>query len=119
MEVTQVATVKQQTGGEYEVTVTEGEFTLIKNALAESERVTRFGIEVLDEADPGRYAEPPEDSRLRREIEDLAMREASLKSLLKTMSETEIDSGRLSAPRQRPDVDQLRAAVRVPAQRLR
>jgi hypothetical protein len=116
-EVTTVATVKQQSGGEYQVTVSESELTLIKNALDEAERVARFGMEVLDEVDPDRDAEPPVDSRLRQEIEGLAMREASLRSLQKTMSE--VDRGSTPPPMRQLDLDQLRSAARVPAQRLR
>lgn len=87
-----MARVRQLTGGGYQVTMTGTELTLIKGALDEAERVSRFGIEVLDEADHARDAEPSENSKLRREIEALAMREASLRSLQKTMSE--IDRGR-------------------------
>jgi hypothetical protein len=49
--------------------------------------VTRFAIKVLDEADHARQAEPATTSRLRREIEALAIREASLRSLQKTIAE--------------------------------
>jgi hypothetical protein len=117
MEVHTVATVKQQTGGGYEVTMSDSELMLIQNALAETERVARFGMKVLDEVDPGRDAEPPVDSRLRREIEGLAMREASLRWLQKTMSE--VDRGSTSPPMQQLDLDQFTSAVRVPAQGLR
>ena len=81
--------MRQLTSGGYQVTMTGTELALIKGALDEAERVSRFGIEVLDEADHARDAEPSENSRLRREIEALAMREASLRSLQKTMSEVE------------------------------
>jgi hypothetical protein len=83
--------------------MTGTELALIKNALNEAERVSRFGIEVLDEADHARDAEPAENSRLRLEIDALAMREASLRSLQKTMSE--IDRGGKPAPPQHPDID--------------
>jgi|SRR5215472_5146436 len=117
MEVNQVATVRQQASGGYQVTVTETEFALIKSALAEAERVSRFAIEVLDEADQARDAEPAENSRLRREIEDLAMREASLKWLQKTMSEN--NRAGKSAPTDHADLDQLTssAALLVPPPR--
>jgi type III restriction enzyme len=63
-----VATVKQLTGNEYQVTMTGTELALVKNALDEAERVSRLGLEVLDDADTSRDAEPSENSRLRREI---------------------------------------------------
>jgi predicted mannosyl-3-phosphoglycerate phosphatase (HAD superfamily) len=112
-----VATVRQQASGGYQVTVIETEIALIKAALAEVERVSRFGIEVLDEADHASDAEAAENSRLRREIEALAMREASLRSLQKTMSQVDRDGK--PAPRQQADLDQLRSGARVPAQRSR
>jgi hypothetical protein len=86
-EVEQVASVKQLVGGGYRVTVTGSELSLIRSALDEAERVSRFGIEVLDEADRSRDGEHSADSRLLREIDALAMREASLRSLQKTMAE--------------------------------
>jgi hypothetical protein len=89
MEVTEVATVIEQASGGYQVTVTKPELVLIKAALAESERVSRFGIEVLDGADRAEDAMRSGNNRLRQEIETLAMREASLRSLQKTMSEAE------------------------------
>ena len=79
LEVTQVARVRQLTGGGYQMTMTGTELALIKNALDEAERVSRFGMEVLDEVDTGRDGEASENSRLRREIDSLAMREASLR----------------------------------------
>jgi hypothetical protein len=82
--------VKQQlASGRYRVTVTDTELTLIKSALQEAERVTRFGIEVLDETDRSRNGEHSADSPLLREIDALAMREASLRSLQKTLAEVE------------------------------
>jgi DNA repair exonuclease SbcCD ATPase subunit len=117
MEVNQVATVTQQASGGYQVTVTETELGLIKAALAETERVSRFGIEVLHEAVHARDAEPAENSRLRREIEALAMREASLRSLQKTMSE--IDRDGKPAPRQHADLDQLKSRAALPVPRPR
>jgi hypothetical protein len=110
MEVTEVATVIEQASGEYQVTVTEPELVLIKAALAESERVSRFGIEVLDGADQAQNAGGPENSRLRQEIETLAMREASLRSLQKTMSEAERE-GR----RQLADLDRIRSGASAAA----
>lgn len=109
--------VKQLTGGEYRVTMTATELALVKSALDEAERVSRFGMEVLDGVDNGRDAEPSENSQLRREIEGLAMREASLMSLQKTMAE--VDLGGEVAPMQPADLDPLRpsAAVKVPRPR--
>lgn len=108
-EVNHVSQVRQLTGGGYQIMMTGTELALIKNALNEAERVSRFGIEVLDEADHARDAEPAENSRLRLEIDALAMREASLRSLQKTMSET--DRGGKPAPAQHPDIDQLRSDI--------
>jgi hypothetical protein len=112
-----VATVKQLTASNYQVTMTETELVLVKNALAEAERVSRFGMEVLDDVDKSPGAEASENSRLRREIEGLAMREASLRSLQKTMAE--VDRGGKPAPMQHADLDQLKsgAALHVPPSR--
>jgi hypothetical protein len=93
-EVNQVASVKQLTSGGYRVTVTGSELSLIRSALDEAERVSRLGIEVLDEADRSRDSERSADNRLLREIDALAMREASLRSLQKTMAE--VDRGNLA-----------------------
>jgi hypothetical protein len=41
--VNQVATVKQLAGGECEVTITGKEFALLRIALGEAERISRFG----------------------------------------------------------------------------
>ncbi len=101
MEVNQVATVEELTSGGYQVTVTGTELALLRGALDEAERVSRFGIEVLDEADRSRDGEPSPNSRLVREIDALAMREASLRSLQKTMAEVD-GSGKL-APAQHAD----------------
>lgn len=87
-----MASVKQLTGGGYRVTVTGSELSLIRSALDEAERVSRFGIEVLDEADRSGDDERSADSRLLREIDGLAMREASLRSLQKTMAEVDTRS---------------------------
>jgi len=102
-----VATVKQLTASRYEITMTKTELALVKNALADAERVSHFGMEVLDEADNSPRAETSENSRLRREVEALAMREASLRSLQKTMAE--VDRGGNPAPIQHADLDQLRS----------
>jgi hypothetical protein len=81
--------VKQLASGGYRVAVTDTELDLIRCALEEAERMTRFGIEVLDEADRSQNGEQPADSPLLREIDTLAMREASLRSLHKTMAEVD------------------------------
>jgi hypothetical protein len=85
----QVATVTELASGGYQVTVSETELALMRNALAEAERVSRFGIEVLDEADRSADGGPSVNSRLLQEIDGLAMREASLRSLQKTMAEVQ------------------------------
>jgi hypothetical protein len=88
-----VATVTELASGGYQVMVSESELALMRTALAEAERVSRFGIEVLDEADRSRDGEPSVNSRLLQEIDVLAMREASLRSLQKTMAETNVAAG--------------------------
>ena len=117
MEVNQVAIVKELTSGGYLVTVTGTELALISSALDEAERVTRFGIEVLDEADRGGDGEPSVDSPLLREIDVLAMREASLRSLQKTMAE--VDGGGKLAPTRHTDLDPggFGAALPIPRPR--
>jgi hypothetical protein len=117
LEVTQVARVRQLTGGGFQVTMTGTELALIKTTLDEAERVSRFGMEVLDGADQARDAEPSENSRIRQEIESLAMREASLRSLRKTMSE--IDSAGKPAPLHQAAVDRFRPGAALPVPRPR
>ena len=117
LEVTQVARVMQLTGGEYQVTMTGTELALMKTTLDDAERVSRFGMEVLDGADQAGDAEPTENSRIRREIEALAMREASLRSLRKTISE--VDSAAKPAPAHRPAPDQFRHGAALPVPRPR
>ena len=112
LEVTQVARVRQLTRGGFQVTMTGTELELIKNALDEAERVSRFGIEVLDGVDNSGDGEPAMNSRLRQEIDNLAMREASLRSLQKTMSE--IDSGGNPAPIRFAELDQFRPGAALP-----
>ena len=82
-----MASVKALTSGDYQVTVSGTELALLRSAVDEAERVSRFGIQVLDEAGASRDGESAGDSRLLREIDALAMREASLRSLQKTMAE--------------------------------
>jgi hypothetical protein len=96
-----VATVKELTSGGYQLTVTGTELALLRNALDEAERVSRFGIEVLDGVDRSRDGESSEDSRLLREIDALAMREASLGWLQKSMAE--VDGGGKLAPARHAD----------------
>ena len=109
-----MATVKQLTASRYQVTMTGTELALVRNALHEAERVSRFGMQVLDDADNSPEAGSSGKGRLRREIDALAMRELSLRSLQKTMTDVDRD-GRL-APMPNPDVEQLRsgAALQVP-----
>jgi hypothetical protein len=117
LEVTQVARVRELTGGGYQVTMTGSELGLIKTALAEAERVARLGIEVLDGADQASDEEPAENSRIREEIESLAMREASLRWMQKAMSET--DSGGKPAPVHSADIGQFRSRAALPVPRPR
>jgi hypothetical protein len=117
-EVTQVARVRQLTGGGYQVTMTGTELALIKTTLDEAERVSRFGIEVLDGADHAKDAEPAENSRIRQEIDALAMREASLRSLRKTMAEVD-NAGSKPAPVHRAALDQFRPGAALPVPRPR
>jgi hypothetical protein len=70
-EVGQVATVRQLTASEYQVTITGTELALVRNALHEAERFSSFGV------------------RLWREIESLATRVASLRSLQRMMAEVD------------------------------
>ena len=107
-----MATVSELTSGGYKVTVTGTEFALIRTALDEAERVTRFGIEVLDEADRNRDGEPSPDSPLLREIDALAMREASLRSLQKTLAEVLGDDAR--SDRRLPDAEVTDVAPTAP-----
>jgi hypothetical protein len=107
-----VASVRQLSRSQYQVMVTGTELALIRAALGEAERVSRFGMEVLDEVDNSHDSEPPANSRLREEIDALAMREASLRSLQKTMAEVD-HVGKL-APRLHADLDQVRAGAALP-----
>lgn len=112
MEVTKVASVRQLSRSQYQVMVTGTELALIRAALAEAERVSRFGMEVLDEVDNTRDGEPAANSRLRDEIDALAMREASLRSLQKAMAD--VDRGAKLPSRQHADLDQLSAGAALP-----
>jgi len=118
LEVTQVARVRQLTGGGYQVTMAGTELGLIRTALAEAERIARLGIEVLDGADQANDEEPAENSQIREEIDSLAMHEASLRSLQKTMSEIDAD-GRPAAEHRAGDQFRPGAALPVPRPRWR
>lgn len=100
-----MATMRELTAAGYQVTITGPELALVRNALHEAERFSRFGIEVLGDVDNTRDAEPSENGRLRRENEALATRVASLRSLQRTMAE--VDRCGESAPKQVADLDQL------------
>lgn len=104
-EVWQVATVRERTAAGYQVTITGTELALVRNALQEAERFSRFGIEVLGDVDNTRDAEPSQNERLSRENEAVATRVASLRSLQRTMAE--VDRCGESAPKQVADLDQL------------
>jgi hypothetical protein len=112
MEVTKVASVRQLSPSQYQVMVTGTELALIRSALDETERVSRFGMEVLDEIDTSRDGERSGNNRLRQEIDTLAMREASLRSLRKTMAEVD-HVGKL-APRLHVGLDQVSAGAALP-----
>lgn len=110
-----MAVVNRITGSEYQVTMTGTELALIKSALGEAERASRFGIEVLDGTDRNRNGQS-EQRRLHQRIDALAMREASLRSLRKTMSE--VDNGAKPTPSHRAALDGLRfRPLRVPQPR--
>lgn len=81
-----MAAVTQLTGGGYLVQVSETELALIKTALEQTGRVSHFGMEILDEADHYKHGRRAQNTRLRREIEALAIREALLRSLHENMA---------------------------------
>jgi hypothetical protein len=111
-EVNQVARVKRITGSEYQVTMTGTELALIRTALGEVERVSRFGMKVLDEADRSQDGKPAENRRLHQKIDAFAIREASLRSLRKALSE--IDHGGTPTPTRHAAIGQPRSAARPP-----
>jgi hypothetical protein len=84
-----VAAVTQQANGGYLVELSETELALIKTALEQAERVSRFGVEVLDRADRATDGRPVRGNRLRREVRALALREASIRSLHRALAEAE------------------------------
>jgi hypothetical protein len=84
-----VATVRRLTNGRYLVEISETELALIKAALEQNERVLRFGIEVMDGADQAADGRLVGNTRLRRELLALALREASLRSLQTAFAEPE------------------------------
>lgn len=69
--------------------LSEAELALIKSAVKQSEQVSRFGMEVLDEAGQEMDGQRLARQRLRHEIETLALREASLKSQRETIAQTD------------------------------
>ena len=111
-EVDEVAVTKRITGSEYQVTMTGTELALIKSALGEAERVSRFGIEILDKAGRSLDGTSADKYRLHRQIDALAMREASLRALRKTMAE--VDCAGKPTPSQHATRDQLRSAALPP-----
>jgi len=104
--------VKELTGGGFQLTVSGTELALLRSALDEAERVSRFGIEVLDGVDRSQGGESSEDSRLLREIDALAMREALLRSLQKTMAE--VDGGGTLASEQRAGLGEVSSGAVLP-----
>lgn len=84
-----MAAARPLTNGGYLIEVSETELELIKTALEQSERVARFGIEVLDGADPAIDGRRVGNTRLRREIHALALREVSLGTLQRALAEAE------------------------------
>jgi hypothetical protein len=100
--------VKRIAGSEYLLTMTGTELDLIRSALREAERLSRFGMKVLDQADRSQNGSP-KNSRLRQTIDALAVREASLRSLRMAMSEDEHDSR--PTPSRRANHDQVRFAA--------
>ncbi len=87
--MSQVAAVSPLANGGYLVEISETELELIKTALEQTERVARFGIKVLNGADPATDGRRVENTRLRREVHALALREASLRSLQRALSVAE------------------------------
>jgi hypothetical protein len=83
----QVAAVRQLASGGYLVQLSEPELALIKTALEQTERGSRFAIEGLDRPGQATDGRRTKNTRLRREIEALAMREASLRVLQEAMAE--------------------------------
>lgn len=84
-----MAAATQQASGGYLVELSESELALIRTALEQTERVSRFSIEVLDGADRATDGGRVRGSRLRREVKALALQEASLRSLQRALAEPE------------------------------
>ncbi|HEY2080758.1 MAG TPA: hypothetical protein VGH53_30890 [Streptosporangiaceae bacterium] len=101
--------VVKRIASEYHVSMAGTELALIRSALGEAERVPRFGIDVLDEADRSGDGNSSENCRLHLKIDALATREALLRSLRKTMSE--VDHGGKPAPSQHAALDKLVSAA--------
>jgi hypothetical protein len=87
--VSQVAAARQLSSGGYLVQLSEAELALIKTALGQDEQLSRFGIEVLSGADQAPDGGRPDKTRLRSEIEGLALREASLRVLRNAIATVE------------------------------
>ncbi len=87
--VSQVAEVRQLTNRRYLVEVSETELALIKAALEQTERVARLGIEVLEQTHRAADSRQVENIRLSREVQALALRGASLRSLRTALAEAE------------------------------
>jgi hypothetical protein len=81
-----VAAVRQLASGGYLVQLSEPELALIKTALEQTERGSRCPIEGLDRPGQATDGRRTENTRLRREIEALAMRKASLRVLQEAMA---------------------------------
>jgi len=107
-----VAIVKRTTSSEYQVTMTGTELALIRSALGEAERVCRLRMEVLDEEGRSQHGDSAEKCSPHHKIDGLAMREASLRWLRKTVSE--VDHGGNATPSQHAALGQRRSAARLP-----
>lgn len=106
-----MARVKWISGSYCQMTMTGTELALIRSALCEAERVSRLRIEVLGETDCCRDGKSPDKRALHRKIDALAMREASLRSLRKTLSE--LSYGDEPTSSQHAAQDQRRSALRA------
>ena len=84
-----MATLRERTSSGYSIQLSQAELSLIRTALKQTERVSRFGMKILDDADQAMDGRRLASSRLRREIDALAIREASLRSLEEALAETE------------------------------
>jgi hypothetical protein len=106
-----MAAVRQLTSGGYLVQVSETELALIKTALEQTQQVSRFAMELLDGADHDGHGRRVENTLLRREIEALAIREASLRSLHETVAEAERGGGCVAGQRPAAGEPSVRAGA--------